>query len=678
MHNSNSFFLIIKVSSLIIFSIFSIGNVFAVEEDKEISDLLQMDFQQLSDIVVTSVSKKEEKLFESASAVYVITQEDLRRTGVATIMEALRMAPGMDVASVDSNKWAISARGFNDLFARKLLVLIDGRTVYTPVFSGVYWDVQDTPIEDVERIEIIRGPGGTLWGANAMNGVINIITKHAKDTKGGLISAGVGNVENGFGTIRYGSQVGEKIHFRAYGKYFDRDGFETVSGAPENNDWDAIRGGFRADWDISDSDSLTLQGDYYNGDSRQEVTGVFSLTNAPFTFTRAEDSNLEGGNILARWNHTFSSESNFSLQMYYDRAEREEVIFNQTVDTLDVDFQHTFKIKDVQVIWGIGYRTVSDYFDNTTFVSFGDTAQANDTPNAFIQGEYFLIKDQLRVTLGSKFQIDPFTGFQAQPSARLLWTPNEQHVVWGAISRAVRTPSRVEDNFNLNSVSFPLSPFPPPYALVPIMGSPEMKAEEMLAFELGYRYKSSNKLSIDVTAFLHDYDNLLTAENLPSGAIPPNFITFPVGFDNQMSGEGYGVEVAGVWAPLDFWKLNMSLSWHQMKLYLDPTSTDTTQEDLAGNSPEYKFHVRSYLDLPHNLELDASFYYVDNLPSLAIPSYTRVDVRLGWTPFQKFELSLALQNLGDSSHPEYSAVDAGGIKATRVPRTVYGKATWRF
>src|SRR5688572_15258115 len=411
--------------------------------------IMDMDLESLMKIEVTSVSKRPEKLSDAAAAIYVISNEEIRRSGVTSIPEALRLAPGLEVARQDSHTWAISSRGFNDEFANQLLVLIDGRSVYTPLFAGVYWDVQDLPLEDINRIEVIRGPGASLWGANAVNGVINITTRRAKDTQGLLISAGAGNEERGFGTIRYGGKIGEQAHFRVYGKYLNRDDSGLTNGLSANDSWSMWRGGMRLDWEPSHNNLLTLQGDIYTGELNQTVT-VPSLSAPPSEELR-EKVGVSGGNVLGRWSHQFSDTSELSLKAYYDRTERDRVVFDETRDIFDLDLQHRFQLGDRHdFVVGLGYNITSDDLDNRFAVSFDPTHRTASLYSAFVQDEIELVRDRLRLTMGTKIEHNDYTGWEVQPNARLSWSITKRQTAWFAASRAISTPSRAEDDIRIN------------------------------------------------------------------------------------------------------------------------------------------------------------------------------------------------------------------------------------
>src|SRR6059036_6256 len=481
---------------------------------RSVPDVTAMSMEDLMNVRVTSVSKREQKLGDAPAAVFVITQDDIRRSGARTIPEALRMAPGIEVARIDENKWAISARGFNGRFANKLLVLIDGRSVYTPLFSGVYWNVQDTLLEDIDRIEIIRGPGATLWGANAVDGVINVITKKAKATQSAVVTAGAGTEERAAGGVRFGSKLGDNTYYRAYTKYFDWRPSVYPSGVTAHDGWDALRGGFRADWTPAGANSLTVQGDVYR--SRFDETLTVASLSAPYSNTFPNDGKYSGGNILGRWNHT-SEGSSMSLQMYYDNTTiTDHSLFGDHQNILDLDFQHGFHVGDSQqFVWGLGYRSIHDKNDASFTVYLQPNQVTLNQFSTFLQDEISLVDNRLQITLGSKFERNEFTGFEIEPNARLLWnlTPNQS--IWTAVSRAVRTPALTEEGLRLNSQVIPpgtpANPTPLP-AVVAVFGSHQFNSEDLLAYELGYRVQATKNLSLDIATFYNNYSNLRTAE----------------------------------------------------------------------------------------------------------------------------------------------------------------------
>src|SRR6266699_2484086 len=424
------------------------------QNSRNVPDVTAMSMEDLMNLQVTSVSKHTQKVADAAAAIVVITQEDIRRSGATSIPEALRLAPGLEVARIDQNKWAIGSRGFNGRFDNKLLVLIDGRSVYTPLFSGVYWNVQDVMLEDVDRIEVIRGPGATLWGANAVDGVINVITKKAKATQSAVVTAGAGTEERAAGGVRYGGKLGDNTYYRAYTKYFDWGPSAYPSGMTAHDGWDALRGGFRADWTPAGANSLTLQGDTYR--SRFDETLTVASLSAPYSNTFPNDGKYSGGNILGRWNHT-SEGSSMSLQMYYDNTTiTDHSLFGDHQNIFDIDFQHGFHTGDSQqFVWGFGYRSIRDKNDPSFTVSLQPNQVTLNQFSTFLQDEISLVDNRLQITLGSKFERNEFTGFEIEPNARLLWnlTPNQS--IWTAVSRAVRTPALTEEGLRLNSAVIP-------------------------------------------------------------------------------------------------------------------------------------------------------------------------------------------------------------------------------
>ena len=638
------------------------------------NDLANKSLEELMDIKVISASKKEETMFKTAAAIFVITQEDIRRSGMTRIPDLLRMVPGLDVARIDGVGWAISVRGFNRRFANKLLVLIDGRSVYSHDASGVYWEALDMPLELIDRIEVIRGPGGSLWGANAVNGVINIITKHTKETQGGLVTA-VGGSEDSLTSAVYGGKLGDETTYRVYGKYLNGSGLVDSAGQDTHDTENSAHGGMRIDWQPSASDSVTLLGDIYDMGARETFTLVSLLD--PLASPTNSLARYTGGDLLGRWNHTFSETSDMSFQFYYDRFAYGGSGWGEGANTFDFDFQHHFTWGDRQdIIWGLGYRLIEDQFQGTVYgpLQFVPTAHNGQIFSAFIQDQLTLIKDRLRLTVGSKLEDDEYAGWQAEPNVRLLWTPATDQTFWAAVSRAVRTPARVDEGIINDSAAFP-SPNGLPIVAT-IFGDPTFKSEDLLAYEFGYRVAPTKTVSIDIASFYNVYNNLQT-ESLGTpffDAFPVPRIVEPLLFGNQMNGHAYGVEPSISWAATKFWKLTGSYSFLRMVL---KNNSAAVLGDSAGDSPAHQFQVRSYLNLPGKFELDGSAFHVSALPDEGVRQYTRVDARLGWRAAENIELSFGGQNLLGPRHQESIPVDAIAIP-TEVKRTVYAKLTWRF
>ena len=659
-----------------------LGPTAAIGAEQPSINLSELSFEELMAVEITSVSKKEEKLFEAAAAVYVITQEDIRRSGVTSIPEALRMVPGLQVARIDANKWAITSRGFNSLLASKLLVLMDGRSIYTPLFSGVYWETHDVVLEDVERIEVIRGPGATLWGANAVNGVINILTKNARDTQGSLVTLGAGSEERGFVGVRYGGTLGDGAHYRTYAKYFNRDRSVDASGRKAMDEWAFLRGGFRIDWAVSDEDRVMVGGDAYDGDAGQ----IHNLVDAPsLSAARRLDfeAKMAAANVQGRWEHVFSEASDLAIQLYYDRTTREEAVIEAIIHTFDLDVQHRFRPGSRQeIVWGGEYRFTSDQVEGTFNTSFAPESRKYHLVSAFLQDEITLIDKRLLLTLGSKLEHNDYTGFEAQPDARLLWTSGGRHTAWGALARAVRTPSRAEEDIRIVLAALPPGVISPdiPRAFLILFGNRGIEAEELLALELGYRTHPTDRLLVDVAAFRNLYEKLRTMEpgaSFVETSPRSEHVVLPYVMDNKMDGETYGAELAVDWRARDGWRLNAAYTYLKMELDLDGDSGDTMSEALEGGSPRHQLRLRSSMDLPGDLGVDLSVRYVDGLPALNVPSYMTFDVRLSWQILDSIEISLAGQNLIEDHYTEFRP-EFPYILSAEAERGVYSAITWRF
>ena len=655
----------------------------AAQATQGVPDVTKLSMEDLMNMQVTSVSKRSQKVADAAAAVFVITQEDIRRSGATSIPDALRMVPGLEVAQIDQNKWAIGSRGFNGRFDNKLLVLIDGRSVYTPLFSGVYWNVQDVVLEDVDRIEVIRGPGATLWGANAVDGVINIITKSAKATQGGLVSAGAGSQEATAETVRYGSKVKDNTYYRVYGKYYDWYPSIDPTGTTASDGWHALRGGFRVDSNVTTRDSITVQGDLYH-DNFGETLTVPSLTSPTFWSTYPNNGRESGGDLLGRWNHSFSRSST-SLQMYYDRTNiADPTVFGDHESVYDIDFQHDIHLGESQeLVWGLGYRSIRDTNGSSFTVALLPDHSSLNQYSAFVQDEVNLLDNHMHITVGSKFEHNPFTGFEFEPNVRVLGTLTNKQSVWAAVSRAVRTPALTEEGLQLNVGIVPpgTAPFNSPLPLVEaIFGSPQFGSEDLLAYEVGYRVQATNSFSLDIAAFYNNYTNLRSAEPgapILVGSPVPSYVVLPFVASNKMSGGTYGIEPFAEWKILPRWKLMGSYSFLRMNIHKNANSLDPTPDLPNGASPRHQYYFRSSLDLPKHFEQDLMLRYVDKLPSLNMPSYYSLDLHIGWKPISQIQLSFGAQNLLNSQHLEFIPEFINTLP-TQVRRTYFGSIAWTF
>jgi iron complex outermembrane receptor protein len=605
--------------------------------------LKKLSIEQLMNVQVTSVSKRPERLSQTASAIQVITQEDIRRSGASSLAEALRLAPNLQVAQVDSRQWAISARGFNGTTANKLLVLIDGRTVYTPLFSGVFWDVQEVPLADIDRIEVISGPGATLWGANAVNGVINVITKDAQDTEGLLVSGGGGTEQRGFGTVRYGGALGSRVRARIYARGFGRDAAALPSGQDSTEDWHLWQGGFRMDWDAATVNRVTLQGDLYDG-----RVGQLS----------ARDIVLSGGNVMAKWSHTISEKSSLAGQLYYDRTHRDiPGTFGEDLDTYDVDLQHSARLgARHDVVWGLGYRLINDRVVNSPGLAFLPAHVTREWFTGFVQDEIALVPNRLHVALGTKIEHNDYTGFEIQPGGRVNWTLSPSATLWTAVSRAIRAPSRIDRELFV--------PAQPPYFLA---GGPDFHSEEELAYELGFRHQQGS-LAFSVATFYSRYHGLRSLEK----ANP----TSPIVIGNGQDGESFGAEVTADYRVTQRWRLRAGYTELRVHIWPNPGSTDTSRGASESQAPDRQFFLQSSVDLPAHLGLDVGFRAIDDINNQLVPAYAELNATLTWQPTSHLDLSLVGQNLLHSRHREFGA----SASPTRrdIQRGVYGAVAWRF
>jgi iron complex outermembrane receptor protein len=636
--------------------------------------LADLTMEQLMNESVTSVSKKQTNLYDAAAAISVITSEDIMRLGITSIPEALRLVPGLDVARVNSNDWAISSRGFNRDFSNKLLVLMDGRSVFTPSFGGVNWKAQDMVLEDLDRIEVIRGPGATLWGANAVNGVINITSKSSKDTQGFLVSTAVGTEEQPLTSIRYGGEVNPGLHYRTYLQYFNRDEFSDLSGGSAGDSWDSIRGGFRSDWQASVQDLVTVQGDVYTVGSGGNLTIPTFVP--PYTMDQPMDNTSRGGNLLGRWTRTFDETSHLSVQSYFDYFHTEIGESSESRRTADVQLEHRLPFGSRNdVVWGIGYRFTSDDFNNSPSITWNPTSRGLNILNTFLQDEITLVPDHLRLTLGSKFEHNDYTGWETQPSARLIWKPSAKHSVWTSFSHAVSTPSRIAAEGRINTSVFPTNTG----ALVQTaaLGNHGVVSEELDAFEAGYRMEVTPDLSFDLVTFYNRYDHItgIEAGTPVAESRPVPHLLVPLDFASTISGDTYGGELSVQWRPAEYWKITASYSLLQMRL--------SPEDGTSHANPQQQAGLRSYLALPWNLELNGAAYFVDQVepkpfngsPS-SIPAYLRADIGLVWHATPTLDLGIWGYNLLDGGHPEF--ISQFSRQITEVPRSIMAKLTWRF
>ncbi|MEI9918441.1 MAG: TonB-dependent receptor plug domain-containing protein [Bacteroidota bacterium] len=614
-------------------------NVLAQESD--VKKLKSLSIEELMNIEVTSVSKVPQKLSEVASAVQVITNEDIRRSGATNIPEALRLSPNLQVSQLNSSAWIISARGFNTVFANKLLVLIDGRTVYTPLFGGVIWDIQSVLLEDVDRIEVISGPGGSLWGANAVNGVINIITKKARDTHGLFLTGAGGDFMKTQVAARYADSIGSNFFYRVYGQHSERNSTYHPDGTRNADSWKNTQMGFNLGFYPTSSDEVTVQGDVNLGNRESTLPG----------------SVFDTQNILARWNHTANERSNFSLQAYYDRYwTNDPLSFGDELRTVDLDFQYKVTLaKKHKLLWGLGYRNVHDHVLNRGVAGLVPEKRVLPIYSGFIQDEISLT-DHLKLTIGSKFLHNVYTGFEFQPSARLAFSPSEKNTLWTAVSHAIRAPSRLDVDYFL-----PIEPQPP--SVPSVAGGPNFQSERLNAFEAGYRTQPSSKISMSFATFYNIYNDIYSVETLPG--------TQTYQIQNGSAATSWGGEFSGTYQVTNSWRLRGGFTYFGKDLHAK--AGHVHDPSYLANDAKHHLMLQSMLNLPFNFNLDIVARYMDYIPAsfatVRIPEYATADVRLAFT-YKAMEIAVTGQNLARSKHSEYDAL--------KIPRSYFGRLTFRF
>ncbi len=627
-------------------------------------NLADASLEELMNIQITSVSKKEQKLFATAAAVFVITQEDIRRSGMATVPEVLRLAPGVEVAREQGNVWAITIRGFNGEYSNKLLVMVDGRSIYSDFTSGVYWDTQEMLLENIDRIEVIRGPGGAIWGANAVNGVINIITKTAQSTPGGMLVAAAGNQELGFGGVQYGGALGPNAAYRVDAMYAQRNPLESENDFVRRRFRD-FNSGLRIDWNPNQKDSWLFLANVYRGDAAEAYRDL-TLRRPLSTLLEGREL-FSGENVLLRWRRKQSVRSQTQLLVYFDRYQRTDPQLPFTLATVNADFQHQYAFSERnELIWGIGYRFTEHTAQSTELTQLRPELDTH-LFSGFVQDEFSMAGNRVHVSLGSRFDHNTFTGFEIEPTARLVWQPNALASTWMAVSRAVRTPSLVERG--VSSVTSIVDSPGRPLIRTTFLGSSSFGSETVLAYEAGQRLEYGGRLSLDMAAFYNQYDRLRsTVPGDPVfSLVPIPHLELPVRVGNGLSGHTFGGEISANWTVTERWKLAGSYSWLHMVI----------QSRLdEGFSPRRHFQVRSYFDLTRTLRFDAAIFFNGKLPDPYVPAYTRGDVRLGWRPSPAVELSIGARDLFNPEHYEFYSPRA--ILPEQVKRDVYAKLVWRF
>ncbi|HXE64930.1 MAG TPA: TonB-dependent receptor plug domain-containing protein [Bryobacteraceae bacterium] len=639
-------------------------------DTSRLASLKEMTLEQLSQIEITSVNKEPTPAFRTPAAISVLTSDQIHQSGLRTIPDLLRLVPGVNVSQIDSSQWAIGIRGFEGKLSRSVLVLIDGRSVYTPLFAGVYWDMQDVMIEDIDRIEVIRGPGGTIWGSNAVDGVINIITKNTRDSHGMLVTAGTGSMDQAELDWRYGGG-NDKLSYRIYGKGFSRAPEEH----PDNrnfDDWRRGQTGFRLDSKPSATDQLTLSGDAYGGEAGQALQ-VSSYT-PPAIPTVYANRTFNGQNVMAAWQHKLASGGDIQLRTYFDRTDRHELNYREIRDTFDIDFIHHLPLPGNDVTWGLGARlSPSHFFQTVPTVDFTPHYQTYNIFSAFLQDEIALAPNRLSFTAGSKFENTTFSGFNAQPSARLAWTPTARDTVWAAVTRAIRTASRIENGF---SFSFLAAPAVPLY--LRLVGDGGFTEEDMIGYETGVRHSFTNHGSLDLSLFHDRYNDLLSVEANPvfvETSPTPAHLVLPILFRNGIAANTTGGEISGLWDLKPWWRVQASYALALVDARHEPGSIDaSTIGQLEGDTPAHSVVVYSSFQLPHNFDLGLTYRFVSAIPDQKVESYSTGDISAGWHPNNKVEFRLVGSNLSSPAHAEYGG-DPGPLVG--IVRSIYFGITVR-
>ena len=652
-------------------------------------DLTQLNLTELMEMEVTSVTKTAQKFSDTEAAVFVITREDINRSGAGSIPELLRVVPGLHVARINASQWAITARGgYSGQYANKLLVLIDGRSIYTPIFSGVYWEMINRPLADIERIEIIRGPGASVWGANAVNGIINIITRHTSETLGGYLNLMTGNEERAVVSMRYGSQLDESLFVQGYARWAERDGVIAINGDDAEDDWQISSGGFRLDWANALSDTVMIQGDINHADIERNYV-IPALDSPRGNKAVLDDGWLDTQSLLFRWEHTSSLDSRSTLQVYYQREARDDVFTDYVLDTVDIDFQNEFALSEYQdFTWGLNYRYYQDDFDEAEILTVSSEQRHYQLFSLFVQNRISLWADSTIITLGSKFEHNSFSGWEIQPSLRMLWKPAADQRFWAAVSRAARSPSRGDRDFMLNAFRLPATFNSPPVQFV-IQGNDSFDSEKVIAYEIGYRVWPASNFFLDMSIFYNDYKDLRIAiAGEPEFSTTTGDITVPITLDNAETAQSYGFEIAAETNVTDWWTVNLAYSYLQTEYQLDRGIDESrlAPQRLGDNRyPRHQVSLHSGFKINERVNLDIWFRYIDEVTDLqsvnngviqTISDYTNLDMRLAWQPDSDLTIALNGRNLINSERVEF--VQESNTFPTQTERSIYAEVTWQF
>ncbi len=637
-------------------------------------DLADASLEQLLDTEVTTVSKKEQKLARTAAAVYVVSREDIERSGATNIPDLLRMVPGVNVAQIDGSSWAISIRGFNARYSNKVLVLIDGRSVYSTAFSGVYWDQIDLPLDEIERIEVIRGPGGSVWGANAVNGIISIVTRSSKAMRGGVASVGSGSYTHAADGVSYSGSAGVGGSYRVWGAYNNVADSVQADGAGAGDGWQRAHAGFRSDWNLGQNSSLSVEGGLFDNQAGHTTDSLFAL---PGSIPFRQNQQADGGSMLGRWTRTADNGAEQSLQVYYSAYHRTELGLPTAETSLDFDYQNRHRIGNRhEVVWGVGYRRTVTNLSSQSWISFSPAVSVEPLYSAFVEDEVRLT-DNLWLTVGTRVEHNAFTGFDLEPSARLAWTATPNSTFWLSAGRAVRQPARAEADIDVELGSASLGAGTP--AVLYLLGNPDLSAERMTDYEAGYRAQMSRSLSFDAATFISFYRDLETMEPLAPAIVPDDgtdVMELPYLYGNGAKAIDYGGELAVNWNVARRWRMSSAYSMLHVNYRLNSASMDALSRDFALCSPEYTWQIRSLLNLPARLSFDQTVTWTSRLVGNGIPPHWRLDARVARRLGESAEISLVGQNLLQPGFLEFGG--QYGIVGTELPRSIFGRVVLKF
>ncbi len=637
-----------------------------------VKDLTDLTINELLNIKVTSASRKPKSLRTTAAAVFVITSEDIRRSGIQLVPDLLRLAPGVQVSRLDAGNWAISIRGFSTDFSNKLMVLVDGQSIYNEEYGGVFWDTEQMPVENIERIEVVRGPGAAMWGANAVHGVINIITKSSADTLGGMVRAEAGTAGTPSGVVRYGGRIGSKATYRATGYYTgERRAASSGNGLLPAGGFNANSMSFRADWAPTARDTVFVTGRANRADDSRVVFDPTLLNPTPAP--RYGQEVTYQGQLTSSWQRVLSDRSSIEVRFSFDRMDRSELLVPLGLHVEELGFEHHWKpLPRHDLVWGLSYRTSHYDLGSTPAFKFTTPKWDLNLFGAFAADEITLVQDRLQLIVGMHAGHNSFTGMEYQPTARLAWTPASNLTTWAAVSRAVRTPSILNRGGDFSPAVVQVAPML--LGVIRSLGNPAFQSEPMLSYELGQRVEIGKRLALDGAAFLNSYQREGHGVAQAPVFVPPQdgnpgYLDLSYTQENAPYGRVFGAEVSAVWSATRRWRLNGGYSWLRQRVYWHPW-------DSLANDPSQQFQIRSQLDLPRHVEFDMSAYFYGTTLPGGVGRYLRGDVRLGWRPNEHAEYEVGIRDALDPQHPEQISLRYSQAYQTR--RNVYGSLTWHF